>query len=85
MTRYVVKRILYMPAPAAMSGWQIVDTQPACEEYETSLGAVMTETKPPPWRQVAFCLKESHAKLVASALNTFVGDGYDIDDFVVGR
>ncbi len=68
--RYVVQAI----ATGVTDGqrcatWQVVDTRPEIEQYESQLGVTMTETKAPAWRQVAFCLKRQHADKIAEALN----------------
>lgn len=69
--RYVV-----IPTPYGLTfdpdfnaNWGVIDTQPVIEEYETKTGAVMTETKAPPLRSVAWCKKKSQADMVAKALN----------------
>jgi len=69
--RYTVEPIDYGPTDHIdrNAKWQVVDTRPVIERYETRNGVSMVEAKPPGRRQMAFCLKHSHAQLVASALN----------------
>lgn len=49
--------------------WRVCDMRPEPEEYQTIMGGTLTEAKAPPWRDVAYCVKEAHAQMICSLLN----------------
>lgn len=69
--RYVVQAVPYGNTNDRDTNapWCVVDMQPELEQYEIRSGTIMTETKVPPWRKVAYCMKRSHADKIATALN----------------
>lgn len=71
--RYQVRPVPYGLTHSAdlNATWSVVDTRPEIEEFSTPAGAKVVEDKPPLWRTVAWCSKESHAKLIVKALTVW--------------
>ncbi len=72
--RYVVQPVPYgnTGSLGVNAPWCVVDTKPEPESFVTRMGATVTEERAPATRQVAFCMREGHANLIANRLNAAI-------------